>query len=150
MLDSRPRGREFEPQRPHCLVSLSKNINPGLVLVQPRNTPPFITERLLMGRKESNQIKTIFKIDFYRGEFLSNTSKVHLPPSTNKFSFSRSVDKIVSVSWYTIYFRIHSQRVQNLHYHHRNYLPNGAFLTVSIINLHYSHINYCPNSAFLT
>ena len=39
----------------HCVVSLSKNINPSLVLVQPRKTRPFITERLLMGRK--NQIK---------------------------------------------------------------------------------------------
>ena len=29
----------------------------SLVLVQPRNTRPFITERLLMGRKESNQTK---------------------------------------------------------------------------------------------
>ena len=35
-------------------MSLSKNINPSLVLVQPRKTRPFITERLLMGRKESN------------------------------------------------------------------------------------------------
>ena len=55
VLDSRPRGRGFEPHRPHCVVSLSKNINPSLVLVQPRKTRPFITERLLMGRKESNQ-----------------------------------------------------------------------------------------------
>ena len=36
-------------------LSLSKNINPNLVLVQPRKTRPYITERLLMGRKESNQ-----------------------------------------------------------------------------------------------
>ena len=36
-------------------MSLSKNINPSLVLVQPRKIRPFITERLLMGRKESNQ-----------------------------------------------------------------------------------------------
>ena len=55
VLDSRPRGRGFEPHRHHCVVSLSKNINPSLVLVQPRKTRPFITERLLMGRKESNQ-----------------------------------------------------------------------------------------------
>ena len=41
--------------RRHCVVSLSKNINPSLVLVQPRKTHPFITEILLMGRKESNQ-----------------------------------------------------------------------------------------------
>ena len=55
VLDSRPKGRGFEPHRHHCVLSLSKNINPSLVLVQPRKTRPFITERLLMGRKESNQ-----------------------------------------------------------------------------------------------
>ena len=55
VIDSRPRGRGFEPHRRHCVVSLSKNINPSLVLVQSRKTRPFITERLLMGRKESNQ-----------------------------------------------------------------------------------------------
>ena len=53
----RPRGRGFEPHRCHCVVSLSKNIDPSLVLVQPRKTGPFITERLLMERKESNQTK---------------------------------------------------------------------------------------------
>ena len=46
VLDSRPKGHGFEPHRRHCVVSLSKNINPGLVLVQPRKTRPFITERL--------------------------------------------------------------------------------------------------------
>ena len=45
----------FICHRRHCVVSLSKNIYPSLVLVQPRKTRPFITERLLMGRKESNQ-----------------------------------------------------------------------------------------------
>ena len=60
MLDSRPKGRGFEPHRCHWVVSLSKNINPSLVLVQPRKTRPFITERLLMGRKESNQTNKTF------------------------------------------------------------------------------------------
>ena len=32
-------------------------MNPSLALVQPRKTSPYITERLLMGRKESNQAK---------------------------------------------------------------------------------------------
>ena len=48
VFDSRPRGRKFEPHWHHCLVSLSKAkywFNPGR------------TERLLMGRKESNQTK---------------------------------------------------------------------------------------------
>ena len=51
VLDSRPRGRCFEPGQLHCIVSLSKNINPSLELVQPWKTRPYITERLLMGRK---------------------------------------------------------------------------------------------------
>ena len=55
VLDSRSSGRGFEPYRRHCVVSLSKNINPSLVLVQPRKTRPFITEILLMGYKESNR-----------------------------------------------------------------------------------------------
>ena len=55
VLDSRPRGGGFEPHRRHYVVSLSKNINPSLVLIQPRKTGPFITERLLIGRKETNQ-----------------------------------------------------------------------------------------------
>ena len=57
VLDSRPRGSGFKPHRRHCVVSLSKKINPSLVLVQPRTTRPFITERLLMRRKESNITK---------------------------------------------------------------------------------------------
>ena len=54
----RPSGRGFESHRRHCVVFLSKNINPSLVLVQPRKTRPYITERLMMGRKESNQTKS--------------------------------------------------------------------------------------------
>ena len=55
VLDARPKGRGFEPHQRHLVVPLSMNINPSLVLVQHRKTRPFITERLLMGRKESNQ-----------------------------------------------------------------------------------------------
>ena len=33
----------------------ARHIYPSLVLVQPRKTHPCLTERLLMGRKESNQ-----------------------------------------------------------------------------------------------
>ena len=62
VLDFRPKGRGFEPHRHHGVVSLSKNINPSLVLVQPRKTCPFITERLLMGRKESIQTNTMCDI----------------------------------------------------------------------------------------
>ena len=44
VLDLKPRGRGFEPQRRHCVVSLSKTYNPSLVLVQSRKTRTDITE----------------------------------------------------------------------------------------------------------
>ena len=59
VLDLRPRDSGFKPHRGHCVVSLSKNINPSLVLVQPRKTRPFLTERLMMVLKESNQTKKV-------------------------------------------------------------------------------------------
>ena len=40
-----------------ALCPWARLINTSLVLVQPRKTCPYITERLLMGRKESNQTK---------------------------------------------------------------------------------------------
>ena len=54
VLDSRPRGRGFEPRRRHCVVVLeqARHIYPSLV--QPRKTRPCLTERFLMGRKDSN------------------------------------------------------------------------------------------------
>ena len=52
MLDSRPRGRGFEPHWCQCVVVLEQDT---YILVQPRKTRPCLTERLLMGRK--NQIK---------------------------------------------------------------------------------------------
>ena len=42
-----------------ALWSLSKTHFPSLVLVRPRKTRPYITERLLMERKESNQTNKI-------------------------------------------------------------------------------------------
>ena len=60
VLDSRPRGRSFKPHWHHCIVSLSKNINPSLLMVQTRKTHPFITERLSIGLKESNKKKHLF------------------------------------------------------------------------------------------
>ena len=38
-----------------ALCPWARHINPSLVLVQPMKTLPYITERLLMGRKESNK-----------------------------------------------------------------------------------------------
>ena len=46
---------------PLCYV-LEQDINPSLVLIQPRKTRHFITERLLMGRKESDQTNKKIKM----------------------------------------------------------------------------------------
>ena len=74
VLDSRPRGRGIEPHRRHCVLSLrAGHINPSLVLVQPRKTRPFITERLLMGHKESNQTNNISLLDNIAEFFIDNS-----------------------------------------------------------------------------
>ena len=49
-LGSPPLSSLHKPRHKHKFVSY-----PSLVLVQPRKIRPYITERLLMGRKESNQ-----------------------------------------------------------------------------------------------
>ena len=64
VLDLRSRDQGFQSHRHHCVVSLSKNINLDLVLVQPRKTHHYITERLLMGRKESNQTNPLNVYNF--------------------------------------------------------------------------------------
>ena len=75
MLDSRPRGPRFYPHRHHWVVSLSKNINPSLEVDQPRKTCPFITERLLMGCKESNQTKQMVYRFYCMALFHSQTQR---------------------------------------------------------------------------
>ena len=86
MLDSRPRGHRFEPHQRHCLVYLSKNINPSLVLARPRKTRPYITERLLMGRKESNQTnETSRRVKFLSpATILFNSSAQHFVPDSGQ------------------------------------------------------------------
>ena len=69
VLDSRPKGRRFEPHRRHCIVVLEQHIYPSLVLVQPRKTRPYITERLLMGCKESNETNKMKELCALRGNF---------------------------------------------------------------------------------
>ena len=59
MVECLTQDPRFKASPASLVVSLSKNINSSLVLVQPRKTHPFITERLLMGRKESNQTKSL-------------------------------------------------------------------------------------------
>ena len=68
--------------RCHCVVFLCKNINPSLVLVQPRKTRPFITERLLMGCKESNQtnknIDCRYISEVKKLKFLNNSTEAKI------------------------------------------------------------------------
>ena len=65
-------------------MSLSKSINPSLVLVQPRKTRPFITERLLMGHKESNQSnKTSQLVPIFLSTLFTGLIPVYDKPTTN-------------------------------------------------------------------
>ena len=53
-----------------ALCPCTRHINPSLVLLKPRKTRPYITERLLMGRKESNKqikqnIEESISLDFH-------------------------------------------------------------------------------------
>ena len=66
VLDFRPRGIGFEPHRHHCLVFLEQDT---FILAQPRKTRPCLTERLLMGRKESNQTKLLYFGDLYNKQY---------------------------------------------------------------------------------
>ena len=55
MLDSRPRGPGSSLTSVTALCPGARYIDPSLELVQPRKNRPYITERLLIGRKESKQ-----------------------------------------------------------------------------------------------
>ena len=92
MLDSRPRGGGFEPRRRHCVVVLEEDIYPSLVLVQPRNTRTCLTERLLMGRKESNQTKSV------QGVFgsINNVSVVLFCPKCAVCDKPPRVDRVIT------------------------------------------------------
>ena len=50
-------GTGSSPTGVTALCPSARHINPSLLLVQPGKTRPYITERLLMGLKESNQTK---------------------------------------------------------------------------------------------
>ena len=50
VLDSRPKGRDFEPHRRHCVVVLEQD-----TFILARKIRPCLAERLFTGRKESNQ-----------------------------------------------------------------------------------------------
>ena len=87
---------------PHCNVSLSKNINPSLVLVQPRKARPYITERLLMGRKESKQKVTKFTPYFNSNEplkILQSKDTFHSTPciATNEIVIAHKTEWLILV-----------------------------------------------------
>ena len=60
----------------------ARNIYPSLELVQPRKTRPYITERLLIGRKESNQaVKINFFSWFGHEPFCNRVNSINNPES---------------------------------------------------------------------
>ena len=79
VLDSRPRGCGLEPHWRHCLMVWAKQIYPNLVLVQPRKTRPYITEKLLMGHKKSNQtnITPKYYVEIFKRQSLVSRTFSH-------------------------------------------------------------------------
>ena len=78
VLDSRPKGRGFEPHRRHCVVVLEQDTFTS-VLVRPRKNRPCITERLMMGRKESNQTnKQTKQISTFQNFSFNKQLKFHI------------------------------------------------------------------------
>ena len=70
----------FEPHQRHCVVvHLARHIYPSLVLVQPRKTRPYITKRLLMGRKEllKSNLYVGFKSVLHTQDFRPNHLKLN-------------------------------------------------------------------------
>ena len=93
MLDWSLRGRGLEPQQRHLFVSLSKNINPSLALVQPRKTYPYIAEKLLMGRKESiEQNKALYNCTHWN---IAGS----LPPATEDFDEENNIKTITEYKY---------------------------------------------------
>ena len=64
------------------LCPWARHINPSSVLVQPRKTRPFITEILLMGRKESNQTKLKYLKGYKKLWSVCLTVIIHAPCQT--------------------------------------------------------------------
>ena len=66
----------------------ARHIYPSLVLVQPRKTRPYLTERLLMGRTESNQTNQ------KSGIYITYAAKIWV--STQNWNFASSNSMILS------------------------------------------------------
>ena len=81
------------------LCPWARHINPSLVLVQPRKTRPYITERLLMGCKESNQAKTFIDFSLWCFPFCSRVFIFFVHTCTSVFYiFIESCSEISSFS----------------------------------------------------
>ena len=79
------------------LWSLSKNINPSLVLVQPRKTCHFITEKLLIRRKESNQTNKYRKWHRYSAPFCGISIELYSISSVQSVEYGQTYLKKLSL-----------------------------------------------------
>ena len=114
----RLRVLRLEPHWRHCIVSLSKNINLSLVLVQHRDRS-LLTERLLMGRKVSNKKKKKKKKKKSNLWDWSSIKKVR-PDFFELFN-------LIGIEFATRMFRVTQVRVQTLLEMSRNFSRNICF-----------------------
>ena len=67
-----------------ALCPWARHIYPSLILVQPRKTLPFITERLLMGRKESNKQNNATYLSPLPSSFSLKKWVFNIPPAGSR------------------------------------------------------------------
>ena len=80
----------------HC-DPRARHIYPSLVLVQPRKTHPCLTERLLMGRKESNQTNKTNTISSIISECASSLLFTHQNLLMTNLQFLIMAQNIVTI-----------------------------------------------------
>ena len=93
VLDSRLRGRGFEPHQHHCFLSLSKTHLSQLSTGSTQEDLSLITERLLMGRKESNQT---YKQNANKWSNINKTLTMQIP-DISCFESSVELDQLAAL-----------------------------------------------------
>ena len=133
VLDLRPRAEGSSLTSVAVLCHRAKHIYPSLVLVQPRKTGPCLTERLLMGRKESNQtnqlsMKLIMLINVKMPRIVGILTFTYMINTTSERLKTRNF----FICWYFSFYEQLKFRAQ-LSWAWKNFYNLGARSAVSLL-----------------
>ena len=88
------------------LCPWARHINPSLVLVQPRKTRPNITERLLMGCKESNTLYPLLEAGVAKIFWILTYFNFHLINIFDKKLWHIELDHVLKITNYKNFLKI--------------------------------------------